>query len=513
MGDPEQLPTIAGYTIKRMLAEGGMGTVYEGVHNTLQRRVAVKLLKQQFAQDQDFAERFLREARAAATLDHPGVVRVHDAGRSADGHLFLAMAFIDGNDLSAWCREPSPLIEADILRIGQRCAEALAAIHAAGLIHRDIKPDNILMTPAGEPIITDLGLARSEQGDDRMTNTGQVLGTPAYMSPEQAKGETTLDCRSDIYSLGATLFALLAGKPPFEGATPWATVAAIMSEAPPQLASLRPGLHPDTCALIMACLAKNPAERPSSASALAEQLAALQTGATQPRASTQATMIAAEPSQAATRDPTRAWLLPIGIGGGMLALVAAIVLLGNLARGGDQAPSESIIALDSQPAGDSQGDHQAVAQAEPSETAGQRRERHGGKSMAASSSPTDPASTPTEATTTTPPSSTGSVKSGVFDLESGLRGALEVRILGDVTSNEARIRAELEREGLSIAHHDLDDGIAEIEGDYQGKEYRVRILPVDDAHSRLTVQRGFIGDKEAQQAIFAAIEDVLTPAE
>ena len=266
---PPQLP---GYVVERLLGRGGMGDVWLARHQTLDRQVALKVVRGEYASDPAHVDRFLREARAAAKVNHPRVVTVHDAGQN-NGALYLAMEFVPGGDLHGHLAgKPMPEVEA--VRLLCAAAQGLQAIHDAGLVHRDIKPENLFLDPDGLPKIGDLGLPRSRAGDDRMTVTGQAVGTPAYMSPEQANGAADIDARSDIYSLAATGFALLTGRPPFIGATPWATVAQVINDPAPDPRQCNPAISANVAIALRAALAKAPAQRPVTAQAFAAMLTA-----------------------------------------------------------------------------------------------------------------------------------------------------------------------------------------------------------------------------------------------
>ena len=193
-------PTVPGYIIDRLLGRGGMGEVWLAEHATLHRTLALKVLRPELARDPAFVERFLREARAAARINHINVVMVHDAGQ-IEGCLYLAMEYMPGGDLRSCITNGRGLPLAQAIDLCLGAADGLQALHDAGLIHRDLNPENILLDAAGRPKIADFGLARATQGDDRMTATGQAMGTPAYMSPEQAQGVADVDERSDVHAL------------------------------------------------------------------------------------------------------------------------------------------------------------------------------------------------------------------------------------------------------------------------------------------------------------------------
>src|SRR5204863_3181074 len=202
------------YEIQRLLGHGGMAEVYLGTDRVLGRQVAVKVLGPQFARDATFVARFRREAQAAAALNHPNVVSVYDTG-SDDGTHFIVMEYVRGKTLSDVIREDAPLLPERAAEIAQGVAQALAFAHKGGIIHRDVKPGNIMLTPTGDVKVMDFGIARATSSES-LTQTATVLGTATYFSPEQAQGEP-VDARSDVYSLGIVLYEMLTGRPPFNG--------------------------------------------------------------------------------------------------------------------------------------------------------------------------------------------------------------------------------------------------------------------------------------------------------
>lgn len=261
------------YVLKSLLGKGGMGAVYRAEDTRLSREVAIKILPRRLAEHPSAVERFLREARATARLDHPNVISVLDVDQQ-DGRPFLVMELIRGKSLQA-ILEAGPLPWRDASRVIADCCQGLTAAHAQGLIHRDLKPGNILRTDEGVAKLADFGLAKSLAGDEtnHLTSTGHLLGTPHYMSPEQCQGEA-LDPRSDLYSLGATYFALLTGRPPFSQTQPLQLMFAHCSAPIPDPRALQPDIPQSCAAIVQRALAKQPSGRFGSAR---EMLQALQT--------------------------------------------------------------------------------------------------------------------------------------------------------------------------------------------------------------------------------------------
>ena len=223
MGSPPS--TIGPYRIVRLLGEGGMGYVYEGIHETIERRVAIKLLKSEFAKSPEALTRFFNEARIVNRIEHESLVEVSDHGQMPDGTVFLVMEYVRGEMLRTRLNRLQPtgqrIAMEQTVTIMWQVAEALAAAHDKGVVHRDLKPDNIMLVPAsalqgGERVkILDFGIAKLLQASQVVTLQSRMMGTPLYMSPEQCRSATDLDGRSDVYALGVMLYELLAGRPPF----------------------------------------------------------------------------------------------------------------------------------------------------------------------------------------------------------------------------------------------------------------------------------------------------------
>ncbi|RMG89981.1 MAG: serine/threonine protein kinase, partial [Chloroflexi bacterium] len=249
-----------------------MSTVYLAHDPHFERDVAIKLLPHELLHHPTFRRRFEREAKIVASLDHPAIVPVYDFGEH-DGQPFLVMRFMPGGSLADRIKAgPIPLME--VARIITRLATALDEIHLRGIVHRDLKPSNILFDQRDEPYISDFGTAKMVYGDTKLTETGGAVGTPAYMSPEQIQGESNIDNRSDIYSLGVILFEMLAGKHPYESDTPLGLAVKHIFEPVPHILDTNPDLPVGCQAIISRAMAKNREERFPTVSSMAEALAA-----------------------------------------------------------------------------------------------------------------------------------------------------------------------------------------------------------------------------------------------
>lgn len=256
---------IAGYRVERLVGRGGMGDVYRAHDDRLDRPVALKLLAERYAEDDDFRERIMRESRLAAGLDHPNVVPVYEAGR-ADGHVYIAMRYVDGTDLRALLRREGALEPARAVEIASQIANALDAAHARGLVHRDVKPSNVLIDERGHCYLADFGLTTSVS-DRGQVPEGSLLGTLDYVAPEQIRGDE-LDARADVYSLGCLLFECLTGDVPFRRPSDVATIFAHLEEEPPPASERRPSLPPALDSVLARAMAKEPAQRSASCSEL-----------------------------------------------------------------------------------------------------------------------------------------------------------------------------------------------------------------------------------------------------
>jgi serine/threonine protein kinase len=258
------------YRIEKKIGQGGMGVVYRATDMTLDRVVAFKVMRPELLSKPNFKERFLREAKAAAQVMHANAVVIHQAGE-LHGTLFMTFEFVPGGDLSTRL-ESGPLAPAEAVRLLIECASGLDAIHQAGMVHRDIKPQNIFLDRQGRSKLGDLGLARSVEGDDRMTVTGAIIGTPAFMSPEQIEGDPDLDIRSDIHALGATLFNVLTGHPPFTGNTMFSISHKIMAPERPSLRETHPQVPERLQRIVNKAMARDRRDRYQTPQALIDDL-------------------------------------------------------------------------------------------------------------------------------------------------------------------------------------------------------------------------------------------------
>src|ERR1041385_7374316 len=258
------------YKVERILGEGGMATVYLAQDLKHRRKVAVKVMRPELAATLG-AERFLREVEIAAQLSHPHILPVYDSG-NADGILYFVMPFVEGESLHDRLQRETELPVEDAVRIAREVAEALAHPHARNIVHRDIKPANIMMS-GGHALVADFGIARAAgSAGAAITKTGLAVGTPQYMSPEQANGSPNVDHRADIFALGCVLYEMIAGEPPFNGPTPQAIVMRSMTEAPRPLTTTREGLPAALETVVTKALAKSAADRWQTAQQLADAL-------------------------------------------------------------------------------------------------------------------------------------------------------------------------------------------------------------------------------------------------
>ena len=345
---------ISHYRIVRKLGSGGMGDVFLAEDTRLGRKVALKMLPEHSAGSGPARQRLINEAKTAAALDHPNICSVYDVGEAGD-QVFVVMQYLDGQSLAERIREHA-LAPAEVVEIGVQAAQALEAAHAAGVIHRDIKPPNLIVTPQGQVKVLDFGLAmlaRREGGDaetmERLTLAGSVVGTPGYMSPEQLRGRN-VDARSDIFSLGATLYECAAGRPAFEPGPPIEVAMRVLSDTPASPSALNPAVPPGLDAVIARAMAKDPAARYESARALRADLVGLldrrgpAPGLLDRRGPTPGVQAAATVE---TRARKRSFAATAVTAAAILAaVVAAWFASGRFRRGPDPPPREAVVWYD-----------------------------------------------------------------------------------------------------------------------------------------------------------------------
>lgn len=266
------------YQLLGELGKGGMGRVLKARHLTLQRDVALKVLAPALSAEPLFAERFLREARAAARLNHPNIVQVYDFGEVSGRH-YLAMEFVDGRSLGALLRNWGPFSEEAATSIARQACSALAVAHEAGLVHRDVKPENLMLARKGVVKVVDLGLARLHGDDGSQTVSGMAAGTPHFMAPEQIEGRRDIDGRADVYALGATLFHLVTGRYPFPGPSAPVIMSRHLNEDVPDPRQFEPRLSEPFARAILRAMARNRDARTPDALAFDRDLAAAQLAA------------------------------------------------------------------------------------------------------------------------------------------------------------------------------------------------------------------------------------------
>ena len=270
------------YRLERVLGQGGMGAVYEAVHIHIGSRTAIKFLHTGFSENREAVQRFQREAQAAAAIGHESIIKVHDIGVSGDGSHYLVLEYLNGQSLGDMIAEQGPQPVETTAYIACQMLSGLSAAHAAGIVHRDLKPDNVYLVNTGAMLssikLLDFGISRvtglgaDEEELTRLTRTGIVLGTPAYMSPEHARGQQDIDARSDIFSVGIILYEMLTGELPFDGPNYNSVLAQILTDDPPLPSIVRPDLPRELEAVVMRAMTKDRNQRHQSARELFDDL-------------------------------------------------------------------------------------------------------------------------------------------------------------------------------------------------------------------------------------------------
>jgi serine/threonine-protein kinase len=288
---------VGAYRVLQPIGKGGMGTVWLAEHVMLGRRAAIKLLHPMYSARPDIVTRFFNEARAATAIADPGIVQIFDFGQHVDGTAYIAMEMLEGEPLDQRLKRRVRLPVGDALRIMRQVASTVGVAHARGIVHRDLKPENVFLVhdpevAGGERAkILDFGIAKLTGDSSAQTNTSTVMGTPTYMSPEQCRGAGLVDQRSDVYALGCMLFALVTGGPPFESEGSGEVIAMHLREAPPAPSSRMFGLSPALDALVLRCLAKDPAQRYASGTELAAAIGELAGATSSPGPATTAAAV------------------------------------------------------------------------------------------------------------------------------------------------------------------------------------------------------------------------------
>jgi serine/threonine protein kinase len=329
--------TLSGrYHVTRKIGQGGMGAVYEAKHTAIGGRFAVKVLLDKYAKRDAIVARLKQEAQLATSLDHEHIIRVTDFGSTDDGRTFVVMEFLEGESLAERLARESKMSEQAILRIASQAASALGAAHAKGIVHRDIKPENVFLIKRKDQDfvkIVDFGISKNLRASDeqedqpRLTQTGMVLGTPLYMSPEQARGDEDLDHRVDIYALGVIMYEAATGRVPFSGTNYLSVISQVLNDEPKPVRELRPELSDELEAIVARAMAKKRDDRYPSASAMLEDLNAL---LDDPTHSTERARITS-PRRRLPRPkiPKIAWAI-----GGIGVLIAAVTIAVVMMNGG-----------------------------------------------------------------------------------------------------------------------------------------------------------------------------------
>jgi eukaryotic-like serine/threonine-protein kinase len=338
--------TLSGrYLVTRKVGQGGMGAVYEATHTLINKRVAVKVLLEKYAQREAIVARLKQEAQLASSVGNEHIIDITDFGTTEDGRTFVVMEFLDGESLAELLARETKLPEQRILRIVSQAASALAAAHAKGIVHRDIKPENLFLLRRKDQDfvkVVDFGISKSlrasgeEEEQPRLTQTGMVLGTPLYMSPEQARGDDALDARVDVYALGVIMYEAATGRVPFVGNNYLSVISQVLNETPRPPRELRPELSEEFEAIVLRAMAKDRTERYASADDLVADINAL---LEDPTHSTERARITGPRRKLPRKNPARyiVWI------GGVAVTVAAITVTVKMFMG-DPAPPQAAAA-------------------------------------------------------------------------------------------------------------------------------------------------------------------------
>jgi serine/threonine protein kinase len=344
------------YELEELVGSGGMSSVYRAHDQLLERKVALKILHERYGEDDEYVERFRREARAVAQLSHPNVVTVIDRGED-DGRQFIVFEYIDGENLKQVVEREGPLPLDKVIELGLEIAQGLAFAHERGIVHRDVKPQNVLLNGDGKAKVTDFGIARTLDVEKGVTQTGTVLGTSDYIAPEQASGQV-VSRETDVYSLGVVLFELLTGSVPFKGESFVAVALQHVNEPPPSVLERRPETPPRLAELVDRALAKDPDDRPTMEELIAE-LEALQAGETG-----EATVVRPPRPKPAHRRGTPLPLALAVLGALLLAVALAALLLtrddGGTAGASGSGPIPITAERSFDPYGDDQSEHETA---------------------------------------------------------------------------------------------------------------------------------------------------------
>jgi len=388
-----------------------MGAVYIGAHALLGRTAAIKVLLPEFSQSRDIVQRFFNEARAASGIKHPGIVEIFDFGYGPDGSAYIVMELLGGESLADRLRRVGRLPAATAIHVARQTAAALGAAHRAGIVHRDLKPDNIFLVPDAETAIgervklLDFGIAKLNDGALARTRIGAVMGTPYYMAPEQCRGAADLDHRADLYALGCVLFEMLCGRPPFVSSSTAELLGAHQHVAPPPPRSIAPDVPAPVSDLVLRLLAKDPAQRPPTADAVAGELATLggQLGLAMPSYAAMSGSLAAQggvaptttlgnaagalPTGAPTAAPGARSGARIALAASLGAIVVAGAVIAIVVAGGDRGGPRGVVppppaAADAgapvavEPGRDAEREREAAVHAAAVERAARERQYH-----------------------------------------------------------------------------------------------------------------------------------------